>query len=521
MRYATTTAIAALGVLVTPAVGQTVITFDKVETGKPVPSYTDQGVVFALSRPPATSRAAGRVTFFPHLKTPRKGILNAMADESIPVEVRLPKPVAGATLVLWGSIGSEAVVEALDADGNVVDRASRDTVPERTGPEQPIPSFELTVKAPAIESVRFSGSRPGGYLVCDEVRLTQETDTRALRYAANGRFLIGAAVMSRQLDNPALAAFVSEQFDCLTGENEFKPGPIHPRPDTLHFAPADKLVDFAQRHRMKVVGHTLCWHSQSPAWLFRGADGMPLPRDEALRNLKEHIDAVVGHFKGKVVGWDVVNEAIGDVGDGYLRETPARRAIGDDYILKAFEFAHAADPDAELYYNDFANERPEKLKKTVRLVRELKAGGARIDAVGMQCHMRLDDPDAPDRLDRAIGAYAAEGVKVVITELDVDVVPRRTGGADVAARERGASDLYQKGLPPDVAGEQAHYYERVFRVVLKHPGVVTRVTFWGTHDGASWLNFWPTRRTNHPLLWNRELKPKPALTSVLDALATH
>ncbi len=155
-----------------PADGEVVITFDKVEAGKPVASYADRGVVFALSRRPEKSRAAGRVMFFPHLKTPRKGILNAMADESIPVEVRFPKPVSRVTLVLWGSIGSTALVEAYDKDGKVVDTAKRDKVPERTGPEQPVPSFEQTVKAPAIAYVRFSGAPPGGYLVCDEVRFT-------------------------------------------------------------------------------------------------------------------------------------------------------------------------------------------------------------------------------------------------------------------------------------------------------------------------------------------------------------
>ena len=156
------------------AADSVVITFDKVETGKPMASYTDKDrdVVFALSRQPAKSKAAGRVMFFPHLKTDRKGILNAMADESIPVEIRFPKPVSSATLELWGSIGSAALVEAYDKDGKVVDTAKRDKVPERTGPEQPIPSFELTVKAPAIAYVRFSGAPPGGYLVCDEVRFT-------------------------------------------------------------------------------------------------------------------------------------------------------------------------------------------------------------------------------------------------------------------------------------------------------------------------------------------------------------
>jgi hypothetical protein len=172
-----TICLAILGSLSTLAIGavandEVIIRFDTVETGKPMPSYTDQGVVFALAHQPTSSRAAGRVMFFPHLKTQRKGILNAMASESIPVEVRFAKPVSSVTLVLWGSIGSPAVVEAYDKDEKVVARASRDKVPERTGPEQPIPSFELMVKAPTISFVRFSGAPPGGYLVCDELRFT-------------------------------------------------------------------------------------------------------------------------------------------------------------------------------------------------------------------------------------------------------------------------------------------------------------------------------------------------------------
>lgn len=177
MMPARTIVLTALCCLVAPADEPVILTFDKVETGKPMSSYTDEGVIFALSRPPSTSRAAGRVMFFPHLKTPRKGILNAMASESIPVEVRFPKPATSVTLVLWGSIGSKAVVEAYDAGGNVVDRASRDVVPARTGPEQPIPSFELSVKASDIAYVRFSGAPPGGYLVCDEIRFTPRADT--------------------------------------------------------------------------------------------------------------------------------------------------------------------------------------------------------------------------------------------------------------------------------------------------------------------------------------------------------
>ncbi len=354
-----------------------------------------------------------------------------------------------------------------------------------------------------------------------EETVTTEVPVETLRHAVNGRFLTGAAVMSRRLDDPRLAALVAQQFDCLTGENEFKPRSLQPRAGKFNFAAADRIVDFAREHRMKVVGHTLCWHDQTPPWMFRGQDGKPLPRDEALRNLKGHIDVVVGHFKGKVIGWDVVNEAISDAKDGYLRDTPARRAIGDDYVVKAFEFAHAADPGAELYYNDYGNEDAGKREKTIRLSRELKAAGVHLDAVGIQCHLRLDEPDVVDRLDQAIDAYRAEGVKVVLSELDVDVLPRSVRGADVAARERDGANPYTHGLPPEVAEAQARFYRQIFKVVVKHPGVVTRVTFWGTHDGLSWLNFWPVAfRTNHPLLWDRTLKPKPAFGAVLEALAT-
>lgn len=343
---------------------------------------------------------------------------------------------------------------------------------------------------------------------------------QTLRVAARGRFLIGTAIMSRQLDDPKLATLVAEQFDCLTAENELKPRSLQPRQKEFHFAAGDKLVEFAQRHGMKVVGHTLCWHNQSPAWLFTSPAGKPLSREEALRNLKGHIEGVVGHFKGKVLGWDVVNEAIGNAKEDYLRDTPARRAIGADYIVKAFEFAHAADPEAELYYNDYGIENLEKRQKAIRLIRDLKAHGVRIDAVGIQSHLRLEETDAPDRLDQAIAAFAAEGVKVAISELDIDVLPRRQRGADVAARENGGSDPYKNGLPAEVAEAQARLYRRIFQVVLKHRGALTRVSFWGTHDGGSWLNFWPAgRRTNHPLLWNRALQPKPAFEAVLEELA--
>jgi endo-1,4-beta-xylanase len=321
------------------------------------------------------------------------------------------------------------------------------------------------------------------------------------------------------LDDPKLAALVAQQFNCITPENEMKPKLLQPARGEFDFAPADRIIAFAETHRMKVAGHTLCWHRQSPAWMYQDEQNRPLPRDKALDNLRTHIHAVAAHFKGRVIGWDVVNEAVSDNPREYLRDTPARRAIGDDYIDKAFEFAHEADPKAELYYNDYGNENAEKCNKTIRLIRELKSKGVRIDGVGIQGHFVLWDSDTPKKLDEAIAAYAAAGVKVAITELDVDIVPRTTLGADVSAREQGGQSLYRDGLPSDVAKAQAQYYRRIFEVVLKDRTTVTRVTLWGTHDGTSWLNDWPTLgRTDCPLLFDRNLQPKPALRAVLEVL---
>lgn len=342
-----------------------------------------------------------------------------------------------------------------------------------------------------------------------------------LRDAARGRFLVGTAVSHRQIDDKKDATLISTQFDCMTAENEFKPSLLQPSPGKFDFTIADKMIEFADKNNLKVVGHTLLWHNQSPTWLFMDENRKPLSRELALSNLKNYIDNVAGHFKGKVIGWDVVNEALSDAPDEYLRNTPAKRAIGDDYIQKAFEFAHAADPGAQLYYNDYNNDAINKRAKNIRLIRELKSKGVFITAVGIQAHYLLKDTSSPSVLDDAIKAYAAEGVKVMLTELDVDVLPRSKGaGADLNATEKDQhGNLYPKSLPPQVAAAQASYYRDLFKVVLKYPSVVTRVTLWGSGDGDSWLNNFPIRgRTNHALLFDRQLKPKPAFYSVLDVL---
>ncbi|RYZ56857.1 MAG: 1,4-beta-xylanase, partial [Proteobacteria bacterium] len=234
-----------------------------------------------------------------------------------------------------------------------------------------------------------------------------------------------------------------------------------------------------------------------------------------------HITTVMRHFKGKVVGWDVVNEAIDD-SKPYLRDTPALKAIGEDYLVQAFKFAAEADPDAELYYNDYNIEQPYKIEKGLRLIKELKDAGCKVTAVGIQGHFLIDSPSA-QQIEEAIQKYAALGVKVHFTEVDVDVLPRRNqGGADLSAVEREGLDPYKDkaGLPADVQQKLADRYREIFAVFARHPGTVTRVTLWGTHDGTSWLNGFPVRgRTNHALLFDRQMKPKPALAAVIDELS--
>jgi endo-1,4-beta-xylanase len=348
---------------------------------------------------------------------------------------------------------------------------------------------------------------------------TSDDKSTTFRQAMNGRMLIGTALMSKELDDPKFAQLVADQFNCITPENEMKPDSLQHVKGVFTFDGGDRIVAFAQQHDMKVVGHNLCWQQQTPAWMFADEKNQPLSREAALANLKNHITAVVTHYRGKVIGWDVVNEAISDKPEEYLKPTPALRAIGEDYVEKAFEFAHAADPEAQLYYNDYSNESPPKLQKTIKLIRDLKAKGLRIGGIGIQSHFLVDDP-SPQVVDDAISALAAEGVKVMISELDIDMLPRQRG-ADVAAIEKQGIDPYRNGLPPALQEKLAQRYAQLFKIFLKHPDVVKRVTFWGVDDGHSWLNNWPVRgRTNYPLLFDRALQPKPALRAVLDVLAT-
>lgn len=345
------------------------------------------------------------------------------------------------------------------------------------------------------------------------------SDDTTLRKAFEDHFLIGTAINGMQISgaDPEALPFIASQFNSVTPENEMKWERIHPEPGRYEFGLADSIVDFAERNGMKVIGHTLVWHSQTPRWVFQDSLGNQLTRDALLERMREHIHTVVGHYKGRVLGWDVVNEAVNE--DGSLRKTKWLEIIGEDYIEKAFIFANEADPDAELYYNDYNNEEPAKLAGVIPIIKNLQAKGIRIDGVGIQGHWHLDSPDMAI-VDKSIGDYGALGIKVMITEMEINVLPTpaRFYGAEISNRGAYLDSLnpYVKGLPDSVETQLTDRYAELFRILLKHDDAVTRVTFWGVHDGYSWKNNWPIPgRTNYPLLFDRNYNPKPAWHAVI------
>jgi endo-1,4-beta-xylanase len=333
---------------------------------------------------------------------------------------------------------------------------------------------------------------------------------------------LGVALNQAQSDgrDAAALAIALRHFDSLSPENLLKWEVVHPGPDRYAFEAADRYVELGRKHGLFVVGHVLLWHQQTPGWVFEGVAGKPLDRETALRRLREHVQAVVGRYRGRIGGWDVVNEALDE--DGKLRQTPWLRAIGEDYVAKAFAYAHEADPAAELYYNDYNLWKPAKREAAIRLVARLKAEGLRVDGIGEQGHWGVDDPPLP-AIDETLAAIRAAGARPLITELDIDVLPRDPAmwGADLATKEKikAATNLYPGGLPDAMQQRLARRYADVFELFLKHD--VGRVTFWGVTDADSWLHDFPIRgRTNYPLLWDRAGREKPAFDAVAAVLRT-
>ena len=369
---------------------------------------------------------------------------------------------------------------------------------------------------------------------------TNASSPPTLKDAYKNDFLVGVAI-NRDIATGTVApadnvsrsqeqvdkdiALVKEQFDQISPENDLKWSLVQPQPgpDGYDFGPADAYVNFGVANHMYIVGHNLVWHSQVPDWVFRGTNPPPVQtapmgfrreysgprasRDELLQRMHDHIATVVGRYKGKIQTWDVVNEALSDSGTNLLRNSLWLQIVGPDFIAKAFEYAHEADPDAILRYNDYGLENPVKRQKLIALIKSLQAQGVPVMAIGTQTHVSVSSP-TPEQEDQEFTDLETLGLPIHITELDVNGAQggQRGFGADVA--NNGATT--QGGLVSDADQRLANQYANLFKVFIKHHNSVKVVTFWGANDGVSW------RRRGHPLLFDGNDQPKPAFDAVIN-----
>jgi endo-1,4-beta-xylanase len=322
-------------------------------------------------------------------------------------------------------------------------------------------------------------------------------------------FPIGVAVGPRDLSG-AEAGLIIDQFNSITPENAMKMGPIHPKENFYYWKDADSIVNFAQQNGLRVRGHNLCWHNQTPGWLFKDSAGNNVTKQVLLKRLKDHITTVVNRYKGKIYAWDVVNEAISDSKDEYLRNSMWYQICGEEYIARAFEYAHEADPNAILFYNDYNEINAVKREKIYKLVKGLKDAGVPINGVGLQGHSAIIEP-SKNQLDSTIKRFADLGVQVQITELDISVYPKEHN-----ARERRPEDA-DTAFTNEKENKQVEIYKMCFEIFRKYRKVITGVTFWNVSDRQSWLDNFPVRgRKDHPLLFDKDMKPKKAYWAVVD-----
>jgi endo-1,4-beta-xylanase len=325
-------------------------------------------------------------------------------------------------------------------------------------------------------------------------------------------FPIGVAVSVRNITGPDTTLII-RQFNSLTPENAMKMGPIHPEEGRYDWKDADAIVNFATSHGLRIRGHNLCWHEQTPPWLFKDAQGKAVTKEVLLQRLKAHITTVVNRYKGRIYAWDVVNEAVADNKDPdstrILRNSPWYRICGDEFIAKAFEYAHAADPQAQLFYNDYNTERPEKRQRVYRLLKQLVEAGVPITGVGIQAHWSIFEPSTDD-LRTTIDLFSGLGLKVQITELDISVYPWEK---ERRALRPGESDAYT----PQLQQQQTDQYRKVFSVFREYKGRLNGLTFWNISDKHTWLDDYPVRgRKNYPLLFDTAGKPKKAYWEVVN-----
>jgi endo-1,4-beta-xylanase len=345
-------------------------------------------------------------------------------------------------------------------------------------------------------------------------KIAGEKDT--LKDVYKNDFLIGTALSAEQIEQkePNAATLVPQQFNAITPENIMKCVIIHPSWDKYDFTLADKIVEYGKKKNINVFGHTLIWHSQLSPFVSKIST-----TDSFKLFFTNHITTIASRYDGKIKGWDVVNEALEE--DGTMRKSVFLNKLGNDYIVEAFRLAQKAAPNTELYYNDYNIEQPKKRAGAIALIKKIQAAGVRIDGVGIQGHWRAYNVPLKE-IEESINEFSALGIKVMFTELDLGVLPNPwdSDAADVNMKAEYSAKMnpYPNGLPDSMQTKLTKGYEDLFHLFLKHKEKISRVTFWGVNDGQSWLNDWPINgRTNYPLLFDRDFKPKPAFTAVIEA----
>lgn len=342
-------------------------------------------------------------------------------------------------------------------------------------------------------------------------------EPKGIKDAFEGKFYIGTALNEaeiRGIDTTGVD-LIKTHFNSIVAENCMKNEEIHPAEDVWNFELADKFVEFGEANNMFIIGHCLVWHSQLAKWFAYDEKGEYVTPEVLKQRMKDHITTIMTRYKGRIHGYDVVNEAI--VEDGSYRKSPFYEILGEEFIPWAFECAHAADPDAELYLNDYGMNVPGRRDAYVKLINQLKERGLRIDAIGMQGHMGMDYPTV-EEFETSLLAFAGTGVSVMITEWDMSALPTVNMGANVADVEEYKASLnpYADGLPEDVAKVWNERMKSFMDLFLKHSDKITRVTAWGVSDEDSWKNGWPIPgRTDYCLLIDRDHEVKPFLNEYL------
>jgi endo-1,4-beta-xylanase len=340
---------------------------------------------------------------------------------------------------------------------------------------------------------------------------------KTLAEATKKHFLIGVSVNMMQVNNanPKETNLICKNFDAIVPENCMKPGPVHPGENQYNWNDADKVVEFAEKNNLIITGHCLIWHSQTGRWFFVDDSGKDVSPAVLKERMRKHIYAIVGRYKGRIKGWDVVNEAFED--DGSYRNSKFYRILGKDFIKYAFRFAHEADPNAELYYNDYNVEKPAKCDSIIQLVKELRTSGCRVDAVGSQSHMQMESPTL-EATETSLKKLKEAGVKALITEWDMSILPSPYSGANVSTRFRYTreKDPYREAVPDSVQQKWNKRMLDMFGLFLRYSDIIERVTIWGLNDACSWMNNFPIPgRKDYAVLFDRNNQPKSVVCEMV------